>query len=664
MHQWLKYKNKYTPLLLLLFAVVIVSCPREVYAIDAVNAAASGVFESVFKGLIYGFFVVCGWLTGVAMTLLDWAITPGFYSGNTGFLNKESVYNTWKFIRDFFNLFFILVLLYIAFTVVFQIQKNFKQALLSLVLAALFVNFSFPISRVLIDATNVPMYFFANQITNKGDISSGLGAIFEASQIKGILIYGDGTRVTDTSVIGDSSVTVSRLLTATIFLFIFSITLLVLAVLFIIRLIALVVLVIFSSVGFAAAVIPGMKSYSDMWWDSFWKYALFGPAAMLMLLVSTRFFVEIGHDTTYSSLKQVGQQLSSVNEAGFISSMAMFSIPIVMLWMTIGLGQKFSIAGAASISGKGEKFAKWVGSKTYNNPVGRGLGGAGKKMLNEGKIAGVNYGATRFGKWATGDFWASPSKTEAVVKGFVSGGRTGVTDGLSSLHQQEVRKQVEEHKKNKTSHSDLRNDLRSTDKAKSQSAALALAQNDDIRDTQELTDGLAALAGDAEMTNEFVKKGQSAIQSVGDFTTALAALGNDSKAAATLIEKVGGGAVGMNQAEYAALTASSLFQGNPNLQKQLDGRLKKDGHVQTLVDHAAAQPGGSYDAAYANLVADMSPAELAKQRDSLHNSPEFVAYVQGHSGANDTFSDEHRKNVFGELSGKKKSFWATNGIQP
>ncbi|MFZ2187346.1 MAG: hypothetical protein WAV46_01835 [Candidatus Moraniibacteriota bacterium] len=323
-----------------------------------------------------------GWIASLAISIFEWAIDPNDVNM---LFNNAGVYESWKFVRDFFNLFFILVLLYIAFTVVFQIQKDFKKALLSLVLAALFVNFSFPISRVLIDVTNVPMYFFVNQMggRNAAEGTGVFGGALTASHIKGILVPGGETEGT----VDTDSVGVARLLMAIVFIFLFSITLLVLSIMFVIRLVALVVLVMFSSVGFVASIIPGMEQYSKMWWDNFWKYAIFGPAAMLMLLIATRFFAAIGDESgqLMMSMQKISGNIATPGETTFFASMALFTIPIIMLWMAMALAQKMSIAGASSVVGMGQKFSKWAG-KAALAPVPW----AGRKI--ESKLANTKYG--------------------------------------------------------------------------------------------------------------------------------------------------------------------------------------------------------------------------------------------------------------------------------
>lgn len=344
-----------------------------------------------FKWLLYGLFWVCGLIASMAITLFEWAVNPDYTSGSGGLLNRASVYTMWQFVRDFFNLFFILTLLYTAFTIVFQVASNYKKTLLSIVLAALFVNFSFPITRVIIDVTNVPMYYFVNQIGSTGENKEILGTVLSASKIQGILIPGSESGIGDVNI---KEMGVSQLLMAIIFLFIFSITLLVLAILFVIRLIALVVLLIFSSVGFAASVIPGLGKYGSMWWDKLWQYTFFGPAAMLMLFVATTFFAEIAQDNTKAQFVESAIANVASSEAGFVSSMAMFTVPIIMLWMAIGLATSMSIMGAGAVAGTGQKFAKWAGRKATVSPVMF----AGRKL--DSKLAGSkNFSFLSPGAW-------------------------------------------------------------------------------------------------------------------------------------------------------------------------------------------------------------------------------------------------------------------------
>lgn len=592
---------------------------------DAVGSALG----SGLNVLLYGLFVVIGWFASIAITLFSWAINPDYISGANGFLNKESVYTMWKFIRDFFNLFFILTLLYTAFTIVFQVAGNYKKTLLSIVLAALFVNFSFPITRVIIDITNVPMYYFVNQMFSveqgqRSTIENALGSTLSASGIKDILIPPED-KVT--------SMPVAQVLTAVIFLFIFSCSLLVLAVMFIIRLAALVVLLIFSSVGFAASVIPGLGSYGGMWWEKLWKYSLFGPSAMLMLVVATRFFKEIGSDGTKQQFINAATANATSGDSTFFGAAAMFSIPIVMLWMTIGMGSKLSEMGGGVISGHGQKLTKWLGRKvTYDNAVGRGF----KKAGTDGKIFGLNYG--KMAPALTPGYWKEPGKTGTAITGFIAGGRPGAKTEVAKLHAQKVNKAVKENKDNQVNRSILLQNLKSEDIVERQAAALTLAENGEIRFSDDLTAVLKALADKDKDGN--VKYDEAA----ADMVT-------------KVIDKAKDGATaGLSTETYKSIADNKDFyvkdeHGNVKEKdgkpvagaalEALNSKLKKDGQINVRVNYDINQriekmeeagpvspemKTQARDKVYGESIGKMGAEDIAKQKD-IYNEETFKDYA-------------------------------------
>ena len=71
----------------------------------------------------------------------------------------------WTIVRDFSNIFFILILLYAAFQVILGLgHGGGKKIVASVILIALLVNFSLFISRVVVDAGNVLGLIFYNKI--------------------------------------------------------------------------------------------------------------------------------------------------------------------------------------------------------------------------------------------------------------------------------------------------------------------------------------------------------------------------------------------------------------------------------------------------------------------------------------------------------------------
>ena len=82
-----------------------------------------------------------------------------------GMLTSDAVKETWTAVRDVCNLAFILTLLFSAFATIFHIEKyHIKTIIVKLVLMALLINFSSPITRFIIDTGNVPMYYLAQTL--------------------------------------------------------------------------------------------------------------------------------------------------------------------------------------------------------------------------------------------------------------------------------------------------------------------------------------------------------------------------------------------------------------------------------------------------------------------------------------------------------------------
>ncbi len=638
-------------------------------AANAANCSASAwtiitnPMEAV-KCLLYGVLQALGWLLSLAAIIFQWVVDPANISGVGGLLVKPEVKNVWVMVRDTLNMTFIMILLFAAFCTVFQVEQwNLKKVWLSILINALLVNFSFAIARIFIDISNVAMYYFLNHLfsgTGGGSGSAIMASFSEQAKLSVLLAPADFAKAE-----------IPYFLASIVFTFILAMTLLVLAVLFLIRLVMLTILLMFSPVGFVGFIFPGTKTFASQWWEQLFKYSFFGPVMVFMMMVAITIMKA---SATSGFMGAAAKNVPAGMSANWLASASYFAIPIIILWIAMGISQKMGIAGADKVVGAGKKWGgtvgKWVGNKAlggakwaaYKNPVARGVGAGAKEKL------GIN----KFNKWIK-----SPSKIEAGVKGGIiglgkpGGMRGGAKSEREKLQYAEVRDAVEEHKKNKTSHSQLALDLKSNNDVKKKAAAMAMAENDDIRNITEFQNGLAALAGDADLTSKFVQKGHSAIQDFTGLKSAISALGNDTKSIGALIDKVGGNAVKMSHTDFDDLNVAIDLK-NPGgagdgIKKQLESRIKKEGHVQTLVDSKAASLGGgmpNYQLAYHDLIADMSPEELSKQKDSLHNDVRFVDYVMANSGNNQTFSDEHRKNVFAELSGKKKATWVNNGIHP
>ncbi|KKR21840.1 MAG: hypothetical protein UT50_C0003G0021 [Candidatus Moranbacteria bacterium GW2011_GWA2_39_41] len=350
------------------------------------------------KCILLGILEMVGWLLSAAAMMFGWVVDADKLSA---VISNPAIYTVWTEVRDFINIFFILALLYSAFSIIFQVGGKFgeKKIILTIVLMALLVNFSFPITRFVIDASNSLMYTLLLQFfpANADNPQAILTSISESTGIKDIL-----------NPIGDPSF--SQLFASIIFVFILALTFLAMAVLFLIRVVALAILIIASPVAFVESI---MGKDSIGFWDKLFKYAFFGPIMVFVLHIAI---------STMKAMGEASKLATGAQGDNVITAMAQFSIPLVILWMGMGIAQKMGIEGASAVVGKAQNFAKGTGTSIWK---ATSIPGGFKKTMDHynkkgapgflGKIPGLR----------------GSEKTEATedrIKGFLIKGPKGWKD--------------------------------------------------------------------------------------------------------------------------------------------------------------------------------------------------------------------------------------------
>lgn len=324
--------------------------------------------STFFNCLLLKILAFIGYLVSAAATLFEWIIDA---DNLKKVLSNSVLYTIWMEVRDILNISFILVLLFSAFCTVFQVEKfNYKKILLTLILMALLVNFSFPISRVIIDFSNVIMFSF---LKSMGGGSGSFAKIASTGELAKIIHPGT---------IPD----ISYLFAAIVFTFILAVTFIIIAILMIIRTVALAILIIFSPIAFVGSIVPFLSSQASKWWDALFKYSFFGPIMVFMMYVSIKLMsIMASHKASFKTI--AGLQTSDTSMAALVAAYSFFAIPIVILWIGLGTAQSMSIAGASAVVGRGQKFMNWVG---------KGFTDAGKWGV-KAPFRGVWWGAKQTG---------------------------------------------------------------------------------------------------------------------------------------------------------------------------------------------------------------------------------------------------------------------------
>ncbi len=127
-----------------------------------IQGTIMGCVAQVIYGLI---FVPSSYLFALSGNFFDYTFA---YSVNSSSYQSAFVVQGWNLVRDFVNMFFIFVLLYIAFQTILGLGgAKTKEMIINVVIIGLLINFSLFATRVIIDASNILARVFYNSNTIK-----------------------------------------------------------------------------------------------------------------------------------------------------------------------------------------------------------------------------------------------------------------------------------------------------------------------------------------------------------------------------------------------------------------------------------------------------------------------------------------------------------------
>jgi hypothetical protein len=244
---------------------------------------------SMVAGFLYRVVLsLTGWMLFVGGMLLDYGINTFvinfgtvFNSGGVG----EAVNQLWAMVRDLFNILFIFGLVYIGFKMILNSDDSqTKKTLISLIIAALLMNFSLFITKFVVDFSNilaseVALAGFENTNALGDDISSiSVGNTF--FDLMGVARFLEtNPSLTDAEpwsfIFGMGIINI-------IGAFAFGVG----GIMLVIRFIALSVYMVLSPFMFLGWIFPGFQSMSSKYWSGFFKQAFYAPVYIVMVFFS------------------------------------------------------------------------------------------------------------------------------------------------------------------------------------------------------------------------------------------------------------------------------------------------------------------------------------------------------------------------------------------
>ena len=315
-----------------------------------------------------------------------------------GYVDAPVVIIGWTMVRDIANMFFVIVLLAIAFGTILGLEQyEWKKTLVNFILAAVFVNFSKMIAGLFIDAAHVFTITFLNAI-----VATAGGNVISMFHLNSILKFvGQDLSKTNLAIeIFGGGVL------AIVFAGMAMMTMLAYLVVMLNRLVMLWVLIILSPLAYLLNALPQTKSYAQEWWSEFGKHVMVAPMMVFFLWLA---FAALGSGNFAGpdlNLSLEGQQETaaaigggqtsvSINQVSTWENMANFFIAIAFLMAGIERVQKLGVRGGSATQSAID-FGKKVGTIASGYAAGRWLVGKGADIgLKGAGKAGMFLGGDR-----------------------------------------------------------------------------------------------------------------------------------------------------------------------------------------------------------------------------------------------------------------------------
>ena len=383
----IKLNRNYFLLGLLILAVVVIMLPQTVNAEDSSTLSTIGnVAWNTVKAIVNAPILIAVGTIAVLITVLFGSLNTIIIGAlvnltkYNNFINEPSITAAWVVVRDLCNMFFILILLVIAFATILRLPNyEWKKLLPKLLIMAVLINFSKTICGLIIDFSQVIMMTFVNAWGGAGNFVSMLNM---AKFFAGVTTKGFTSP--DWSVLN----VVAGMLIGIMFLVISGIVLLVALAVFLMRVIMLWIYIVLSPLAFLAAAFPAGQKYATQWWTEFTKYIINGPvlAFFIWLALITSKQITDSESLVFNNPANTDQCFSII-QGMCMNNFMPFILSIGMLLGGLMITQQIGGVGSG-MAAKGLDWAKKVGGAPLAAGAwaGKGLFFKAGRMADTGQM--------------------------------------------------------------------------------------------------------------------------------------------------------------------------------------------------------------------------------------------------------------------------------------
>ena len=349
------------------------------------------------------------WLFGVAINNFILSISSFFNPG-------EKIYSLWSGFRDVTNILVFFSAIFVGLRRILGDNSEdtaFIKNILKVFLFALLVNFSYTISRYLIDISNIISLFIYSIL--KENIGGNINVIL--SNLAGFAELASNI-ASGTSTINSWG----TLLLTYLFMIAIFISFLTMAVMIIVRMITLILCVIFSPLMFAAGFLGVLDEWHKKWRENYIGMLIYSPILMIGLLI------------TFSIISSTHDGVVTTTDSAFIVDGNTFKIlfSLIMLFVTVKLSNSLSGSVGKYVSGVVGGAVKTMSLAAGGLGAGlalrSGLGATAGKIRNSKWVQNQKANGTVFGRNLAG---LIDSGAKGVQNTRFKIGKYGVSDTYS-----------------------------------------------------------------------------------------------------------------------------------------------------------------------------------------------------------------------------------------
>ncbi len=345
------------------FIAVLLLLPEFAYADPVENKVAGLMWSMVVT--VFGTFMAMGG------NLLDWSIelfVIGFGDNFTDTGVGGAVENLWVIVRDLFNLTFIFGLVYLGFKMILGSDDNRTKVWLAhLIIAALLVNFSLYITKLIVDISNI----LATQIVLNG-LSAPTGEVAistifaDSLGVQGVFSKEElPPQLAETGAFG---FVIGSMILFSVAGFVFGAG----GMLITIRFAALCLYMALSPLMFLGWVFPQLEGTVRKYWSGFLKRAFFAPIYMLLLYFAGTVLQAYSVSVDASGNKSFTALFAGTGKEkmdSFADTLPPFILSCIFLFAAITVSNNLSADGSNKVMALGKNLAGRARRMTANTAM-------------------------------------------------------------------------------------------------------------------------------------------------------------------------------------------------------------------------------------------------------------------------------------------------------